>query len=134
MSKTEYQHEFVVALHDIDAAGVMFFAHLFRHAHDAYEAFMAELGLPLSEVIRQRRWLLPLVHAEADYRAPLRHGERIEVRLAVEDLGTSAFTLGYRFQDAAGNVRATAKTVHVHLAADGKGSAPLPQELRDALG
>jgi 1,4-dihydroxy-2-naphthoyl-CoA hydrolase len=133
MSQTRFRQEFVVALHEIDAAGVMFFGHLFRHAHDAYEAFMADLGLPLSAVIQQRRWRLPLVHAEADYRAPLRHGERIEVQLAIAELGGSAFTVSYRFQDAAGGLRATAKTVHVNLAADGAGSAPLPQELRTAL-
>lgn len=134
MAHTRYRHQFVVTLHDIDAAGVMFFGHLFRHAHDAYEACMAELGLPLAEVIREHRWLLPLVHAEADYRAPLRHGERVQVLLAIEDLGTSAFTLSYRFEDDSGGLRATARTVHVHLAADGRGSAPLPQVLRDALG
>ena len=39
-----YNYHFTTSLHDIDAAGVLFFAHLYRHAHDAYEAFMSDIG------------------------------------------------------------------------------------------
>jgi len=35
-----FEYRFTVQLHDTDAAGRLFFAHLFRHAHDAYEALM----------------------------------------------------------------------------------------------
>ena len=126
-------YRFTVRLHDIDAAGVMFFGHLFRHAHDAYEALMVGRGRPLAGLI-QAGVRLPLVHAEADYRQPLRHGEEIQVEVACEALGGSAFTLVYRFCDAGGVLRATARTVHVHLAADGAGSAPLPDEIRRVLG
>ena len=83
MSDPLFRHPLQVRLHAIDAAGVMFFAHLFRYAHDAYEAYMARIGLPLPEVIQRRHWLLPLVHAEADYRAPMRHGERLEVAVRI---------------------------------------------------
>ena len=125
-------YSFRVRLHDIDAAGVMFFGHLFRHAHDAYEAFMAGLGLPLVGLI-QAGVRLPLVHAEADYRQPLRHGEEIRVEVACEHLGRSSFTIGYRFCDAQGGLRATARTVHVHLGPDSAGNAPLPEAIRSAL-
>jgi 1,4-dihydroxy-2-naphthoyl-CoA hydrolase len=125
-------YSFRVRLHDIDAAGVMFFGHLFRHAHDAYESFMAGLGWPLADLI-QTGVRLPLVHAEADYRQPLRHGEEIRVELACEDLGLSSFTIGYRFCDAQGGLRATARTVHVHLGPDSAGKAPLPEAIRSAL-
>lgn len=32
----------------------MFYGHLFRHAHDAYECFMGEIGWPLDRLIRAR--------------------------------------------------------------------------------
>jgi 1,4-dihydroxy-2-naphthoyl-CoA hydrolase len=123
---------FTVRLHDIDAAGVMFFGHLFRHAHDAYESAMAGLGLPLERLIGAGV-RLPLVHAEADYRQALRQGDEIRVEVACATLGGSAFTLGYRFFDAGGALRATARTVHVHLGPDGGSSAPLPPDIRSAL-
>jgi 1,4-dihydroxy-2-naphthoyl-CoA hydrolase len=125
-------YRFTVRLHDIDAAGVMFFGHLFRHAHDAYEYVMANLGQPLADLI-QAGVRLPLVHAEADYRQALRQGDEIRVEVACATLGGSAFTLGYRFCDADGVLRATARTVHVHLGPDGSGSAPLPPDIRSAL-
>jgi 1,4-dihydroxy-2-naphthoyl-CoA hydrolase len=125
-------YSFTVRLHDIDAAGVMFFGHLFRHAHDAYESVMAGAGLPLERLI-QAGVRLPLVHAEADYRRALCQGDEIRVEVACTTLGGSAFTLDYRFCDADGALRATARTVHVHLGPDGTGSARLPPDIRSAL-
>jgi 1,4-dihydroxy-2-naphthoyl-CoA hydrolase len=133
MSSPAFRRTVEVRMHEVDAAGVLFFAHLFRYAHDAYEAFMAHLGFSLPAVVRDRAWRLPLVHAEADYRRPIRHGERLTVTVGVADLGESAYTVRYRFDDAKGEARATARTVHVHLEADGSRSAPLPPELREAL-
>jgi 1,4-dihydroxy-2-naphthoyl-CoA hydrolase len=127
-------HTFIVRLHDTDTAGVLFFAHLFRHAHDAYEEFMAALGQPLNGLIRDG-CRLPLVHAEADYLQPIRHGEEIHVTVVLSALGETSFTLDYGFRDGSGTLRAQSRTVHVHLA-DGTVeavAAPLPGHLRVAL-
>jgi 1,4-dihydroxy-2-naphthoyl-CoA hydrolase len=91
-----FEHRFRVALHDTDAAGVLFFAHLFRHAHDAYEAWMATLGFPLDAIVRDGELRLPLVHAEADYRRPLRHGEAVTVQLAVGEVRERSFVIDYK--------------------------------------
>jgi len=130
---TPYCYAFTVRLQDTDAAGVLFFANLFRHAHDAYEAFMEDLGFPLDAAIRDRRWRLPIVHSEADYRAPIGHGERITVALEVAEVGHSAFTLDYAFHDAAGRVAARARTVHVAIDTDSATSKALPEALRGRL-
>lgn len=134
MRSPGFEHRFSVRLHDIDAAGVMFYGHLFRYAHDAYEGFMGALGLPLDGLIRAG-CRLPLVHAEADYLGPLRHGEEIWVEVGVEALGGTSFTLVYGFHDEAGAPRARARTVHVHLGQDRSqgGAAPLPEGLRAGL-
>jgi 1,4-dihydroxy-2-naphthoyl-CoA hydrolase len=134
MPSNPFSYSFSVPLHDIDAAGIMFYGHLFRHAHDAYEAFMRTIGFPLDHIVREADPLLPLVHAEADYRAPLRHGEVIRVELCVARLGPRSFTLDYRFIDGDGQMRASARTVHVGLGPDRTSSAPLPQTLAAALG
>jgi len=127
-----FDYRFRVCLHDIDAAGVMFYGHLFRHAHDAYEGFMSALGFPLDGLIRVG-CRLPLVHAEADYMMPMHHGEEIQVVVGVAALGGARFTLAYGFRDGAGALRARAQTVHVHVAESGVGAAPLPDALRAAL-
>ena len=133
MTVPAFTHTFPVRLHDIDAAGILFYGHLFRHAHDAYEAFMASIGFPLDRLIREGNCLLPLVHAEADYRHPLRHGEVIQVELRVQHIGGSAFTLDYRFVDEAAREKARASTVHVHVNPAGDGTAPLPEDLEAVL-
>ncbi|WP_295542303.1 thioesterase family protein [uncultured Thiohalocapsa sp.] len=131
MSNASFEHPFRVALHDTDAAGVLFFAHLFRHAHDAYEAWMAQLGFPLHAMLRDGVLRLPLVHAEADYRRPLRHGAVVTVQLTPTAVGAGSFTVDYRFHTADGDLAATARTVHA--AVDGSSRGGLPPALREAL-
>ncbi len=133
MSAKPFEYRFSIRLHDTDGAGVLFFAHLLRHAHDAYEAFMEQAGFSLAELIAGAGPLLPLVHAEADFLAPLRHGEQMCVRLGLSRLGSSSFTLAYEFLGSDGNIRARARTVHVALAAAGGKSVPLPDGLRRRL-
>jgi len=133
MPSHPFEHRFHVALHDTDAVGVLFFGHLFRHAHDAYEDFMAHIGLPLDALIRASEWHLPLVHAEADYGAPLRHGARVRVSIEVLELGRRAFTLGYRFALDDGREAARARTVHVCIEVATGRSRALPDALRAAL-
>jgi 1,4-dihydroxy-2-naphthoyl-CoA hydrolase len=129
-----FPYGFRVPLHEIDAGGVMFFAHLFRHAHDAYEDFMAAIAQPLDRLIRDGPTLLPLVHAEADYRAPMRHGQTVTVHLCVAEVGVRSFTLSYRFTDESGRVLALARTVHAHAGPGRSSGAPLPAALAAALG
>jgi 1,4-dihydroxy-2-naphthoyl-CoA hydrolase len=131
MSTPAFEHRFRVALHDTDAAGVLFFARLFRHAHDAYEAWMAQLGFPLDALLRDGGLRLPIVHAEADYRRPMHHGDRVLARLTVGAVGDASYSIDYSFIRADGTVAATARTVHVGL--DAGGERTLPPKLHAAL-
>ncbi|MFA5241145.1 MAG: thioesterase family protein [Sulfuricella sp.] len=126
-----HSYVFEVRLHDVDHAGVMFFARLFVHAHDAYEAFMAHLGLDLCAMISAGE-RLPVVHADADYFQPLRHGEQITVILEIEALGETSFSVVYAFQTAAG-LLARVRTVHVYLDPHVNTAGKLPPSLRHLL-
>jgi len=55
------------------------------------------------------------------------------VELCVSAVGDASFTVGYLFLDGTGQVRATARTVHVHLSADGASSSALPPTLAAEL-
>lgn len=126
-----HHYAFVVRLHDVDAAGIMFFARLFVHAHDAYEDFMASQGMELKKLIGAGT-RLPLVHASADYLVPLRHGEQATVALEVEKLGRTSFTVAYALR-CGDELRARLQTVHVYLADQGDVPSPLPEEIRQRL-
>jgi 1,4-dihydroxy-2-naphthoyl-CoA hydrolase len=133
MSCREFEYRFTVRLDDTDAAGVLYFGRLFRHAHGAYEAMLQEIGWGLERILLERRFLLPLVHCEADFHRPLRLGEPVVVRLGLTRLGEHSFHLRYRFTDPQGGLSATLSSVHTCSAADFSGKRPLPAELRAAL-
>lgn len=134
MPAEPYAYPLCIRLHDTDAAGVMFYGHLFRHAHDAYESFMEQLGFPLRDLIGNGeagpRVRLPITRAEAQYERPLRLGDRVRVELRVAEVRRRSFAVDYRFVDEQGNRCAQARTLHCLVSEDGAG---LPADLRDAL-
>ncbi len=127
-----FRHGFRVPFDELDPAGVLFFGHLFRHAHHAYEAFVAEIGWPLSRLLEEGP-ALPLARAEADFLAPLGLDDRVEVEVVPEAVGKHSFTLAYRFLGEDGRLCARARTVHVAYSPDEARSVPLPAGLREAL-
>lgn len=108
-----YEYRFALGMSSVDRAGVLFYPDLFRHAHDAYEAFMASIGVGLDQVLEEGRYAIPVVHAQADYLQPMAHGGIITVTLRIQKLGDSSFTVGCDFRDSTGNLCARAETVHV---------------------
>ncbi|MBK1716532.1 acyl-CoA thioesterase [Thiocystis violacea] len=133
MTSEPFEYAFRIRLHDTDAAGRLFFMHIFRHAQDALEAFMEHIGFPIDRMIRAGDILLPLTHAEADYRQPMRHGDAVRVQVSVRDLRRRSFAVGYRFLDEAGEEAATATTIHVLVTDETTVGEALPERLRAGL-
>lgn len=129
----EFACETVVRLFDTDAAGLHFFGAQFRFAHEALENFLEHIGQPIGAIIRNRDVLYPVVHAEADYRAPLTVGDRLSVRVVVRALGDRSFTMGYRLLLADGREAGTVTTVHASVAAATGAACPLPDAVRAAF-
>ncbi len=126
----DLEYRFSVGMSSVDAAGVMFFPELFRHAHDAYEAFMRSLGHELGSVLARGQYLLPIRRAEADYRHPMGLGAELLVHVGVSRVGRTSFTIVSRFVDADEQLCARSKTVHVCVdPATGQ-----PMALPDAMG
>jgi len=129
----EFTSESIVRLYDTDAAGFHFYGAQFRFAHEALEDFLEHIGLPIAKTIRDRGVLFPVVHAEADYRAPLAVGDRLAVRVVVRALGDRSFSMGYRFFLADGREAGSVATVHASVSAATGASCPLPVEVRTAF-
>ncbi|MBW2319215.1 MAG: hypothetical protein JRF24_11180 [Deltaproteobacteria bacterium] len=77
-------------------------------------------------------FLLPIVHAEADYKGGLCLGDEFDIFLKSE-VGDSSFVLSYSFKDSDGNVSAEIKTVHVSVNKETKKKIPLSEKLRKGL-
>ncbi len=130
MSNAPFKFHFRVRLRDTDAAGVIYFSRLLERAHEAYEAFLDSAGLPLQTWMAQGP-RLPIVHAEADFSAPMELGTVVRVALKAARVGRSSFTLDYEFTTDDGAQLARAQTVHV--AVEQGETAALPETLRDQI-
>ncbi len=120
-----------IQLHHTDAAGVLFFSHQFTLAHDAYQAFMQNIGLPLAYFVENANYLLPIVHAESDFILPLRVGEKIQIKLTVIHIGHSSFTLHYALLNEADTLCGEVKTVHACMDRNNHKKMDLPAEVRE---
>lgn len=127
----QYDYSFRVPLHHVDHAGVLFFANLFIHAHDAWETFMRSLHFDLAQLIDAGAWRIPIVHAEADYTQAMHHGDKCDIRLQVERLGRSSIKVVYIFIDEEGEQLAVARTTHVFIDTLTGSSVEIPGDLRD---
>lgn len=104
-------HVHIVRFADTDAAGVAYFARLFDWCHAAYEESLHNAGLDLPVFFSGASQAVPIVHAEADYRAPLRVGDRLHIHLSPKPRSASSFEIRYRLERD-GQLCATALTVH----------------------
>jgi 1,4-dihydroxy-2-naphthoyl-CoA hydrolase len=129
----EFSREITIRLFDTDASGLIFFGAQFRIAHEVYEEFAAHLGYPLAAVLREGKLLLPIVHAEADFAAPLAVGDRVTVWVAVARIGEHSFALRYRLEAAGGTEAGRVDLVHAVIDAATRRPVCVPEELRGAL-
>jgi len=129
-----FEHKRRVRFQDTDPAGIVFFANIFVYCHEAFEELLRDVGLPLEAIIASREQVLPLAHAEADFKRPFRAGVLVTVRARVAAIGERSFRMEYEMVDEVGAHLATAATVHVAVDPATGRSAALSQRVRAALG
>ncbi len=127
-----YTYKTKIKLHETDAAGLLFFSHQFKIIHDAYESLLEKIGFSFSDLIRKHKYFLPIVHAEADYKAPLFVGDEITIAVSVDCIGTTSFVFAYELRKKKQLV-GTARTVHVTMDKKTKKKIPLPPVMRRAI-
>jgi 1,4-dihydroxy-2-naphthoyl-CoA hydrolase len=122
-----------VRFHDVDPAGIVFFARIFQYAHDAYEMWLRAVGFPLDPPFHDRSYGLPLVHAEADFHAPIRPGQEVRVELILSSIGTTSYKVAAQLTRPDGTPLATVRTVHVCIDPGTGRPMPLPEAMRAAF-
>ncbi|HVV82324.1 MAG TPA: thioesterase family protein [Kofleriaceae bacterium] len=100
--------ELPVRFSDVDHAGIVYYPRFFHWFHLALEELLrARLGprayadLLDGALLGGPRIGFPAVHAEADYRAPLRFGDTALVELAVRRIGGTSITFAHQVRRAA---------------------------------
>lgn len=127
-------HTYTVRMNDTDAAGRIYFADQFRIAHETFEEYMASIGHHFGKFLTEYPFMIPIVHAEADYRKPLLVGDVLRIEVQVGRLGRTSFALDYRLLRIAdgadvGNVR----VVHACIDKTTGQPTPLPPTMLEIL-
>lgn len=125
-----HRHACEVAFADTDASGWMHFPNVFRYFEEAEHAFLRSRGLLVFDRA-QGGW--PRVRVGCDYKRPLVTGDRIEVLLAIERIGTSSVTWNFEVLTAAGELAATGSVTTVRVDHEGR-ARPIDDVERAALG
>ena len=86
-----------VEFSDTDMAGLMHFSNFFRFMETAEHGFYRSLGFSVIMAETDPRLGWPRVHAECDYKRPLRFEDIVEIQLLVKEKGTKSITYVFRF-------------------------------------
>ena len=95
-------YEFVatrrVEFSDTDMAGIMHYSNFFRFMETAEHGFYRSLGFSVTMPETHPRLGWPRVHAECDYKKPLRFEDLVEIHLLVKEKRSKALTYLFRFR------------------------------------
>lgn len=123
-------------MHDTDMAGILYFPRQFRFVHDALEDLMEKEGLSFGQLFTKTEYAFVVVHAEADYKAPLRVGDALEIHVSISNMGNTSFTVNYliyKKEKSQKPLVGSASTVHVTIDRITWQKIPLPKELKKSL-
>ena len=129
-----YCRKKVLFLNESDATGVLYFAQAFKIAQETFEEFLGTIGKSWGEYLKEGDLLLPVVHAEGDYFAPVQVGDALHILLSLEKMGTTSFTVRCRFEGAAsGKLLGSTSIVHVVIDRRSWSKMAIPEFIKDAL-
>jgi len=128
-----HQKKAIIRFEDADPAGVIFYPRALALAHGAVEEMIRTSSLGWEAWFASPRHAAPLRHAEADFFHPLRVGEQVTLRAAVERCGETSVTFLVEFLDTAGRTAARIRTVHVLVERTTGKPAPLTNEILSIL-
>ncbi len=93
----EFVVEIKVRFADVDHAQIVYYPRFFHYFHIAFEEFFErEMGVSYPDVLDVEHVGFPAVRTEADYRAPVRFGDVLRIRVTCARLGRRSVTLRYR--------------------------------------
>jgi acyl-CoA thioester hydrolase len=88
----------MVEFSDTDMAGIVHHAVYFRYMEAAEHAFFRSLGLTVAPPKTPASVGWPRVHTEADFSAPLRFEDEVEIQLLVAEKKSKALTYAFRLR------------------------------------
>jgi acyl-CoA thioester hydrolase len=101
MPEFRYQIERRVEFSETDMAGIVHYSNFFRYMEACEHAFFRSLGLSVAATGNDAvGW--PRVHADCDYRRPLRFEDVVTVELLVREKREKSLVYSFQFRNAQG--------------------------------
>ena len=115
---------------DTDPYGVLFFSVLMNYFKECVDEYFREHGFSPDEVYRNRSegFGLPIVHAEADYRSPVRYDDLLRVTCSVGSVNNKSVTFTCS-AESSGTIAGEGKLIFSSISSEWK-SIDLPDRIR----
>jgi len=135
VSGKAFARERLIRFSDCDPAGIVFYPQYFVMFNGLVEDWVDEgLGIGFRTLVIERRIGLPTVRLEADFRAVSQMGDRVELSLQVERLGSRSLTLDSRCTSADnGQLRMQMRQVLVTTSLESHQAVEIPHDVREAI-
>lgn len=135
----EFRHQRRIDFYETDMAGIVHFSNYFRFMESAEQAFFRSLGLSVVMEDLDPPVGFPRVHAECDYKAPLRFEDVVEIHVLVREKRAKVVTCEFRFRNLSSDpvvevARGVMTMVCVTRGSDGVFiSLPIPAHIADRI-
>jgi 4-hydroxybenzoyl-CoA thioesterase len=80
---------------DCDEAGIVFYPNYFYWFDCAFQRLLRARGLSQRELRRRFQAVTPIVKADAEFKAPARYDDELEIAVTIEPDGERRFRVGY---------------------------------------
>src|SRR5205814_1764818 len=98
-----FTHRLTIQLHHTDAYSILYFPNQFQFCQVVFQEWLAAVGLPLPIDRASGTFLCVVVHAEADYAAPIHIGDVLTIEYRVHRIGESSFVNEMTMRNQRGN-------------------------------
>ncbi len=129
----EFKQIHRVEFAETDMAGIVHFSNFFRYMEVTEHAFFRSLGLSIFTQIEGGTVTWPRVHADCDYKNPLRFEEEVEILLRVREKKHRSLVYGFTFRKREGEIVAEGTLITVCVKVDEQTSkmkaVPIPEAI-----
>lgn len=134
MQNRRFQTAHRIHFSECDPAGIVFYPQYFVLFNDLMEAWIDSL-VPggFAGFVGERRYGLPTVRLEAEFKAISRMGDDVVLTLECSRLGTKSLTLDLACTGRGGKPRMSVRQTVVTTSLETHAAIPIPNELRSAL-
>lgn len=127
-----FTQRLTIRFDQVDYARVVYYPRFFELSHQVFEAFFEQaVGVSYPKMLMDRKVGFPTVHAEADFKRPLKFGDEVDVTLTPVKVGEKSLTCRYDFRlQSSSEVAATLTVVTVAIDMDSFTGRAMPDDVR----